>query len=304
SCTSHCQRDTANPIPCRVPGGCGYNWGTHCAICQHPTPDNTHACPTCQQQLRHHLNDIQKLIGLAHDHITGSSSKGTTRPAPASRPPLTVNALDPGLTEIEIDPDDPELQLTILEILEMWERVIRQDRGLIPYGIASEAAMDAAGARTDTWATTWINLNHTIAFHHGALDWAITAPNFDLPQYAHHLKLCRAALTRWEENRHNPAWKVPCPTLTTTGECARILRVDTSQDTVTCRSCGNTRSILNLLRVAGTEADVWVDIESAARLAGVTERTVRNWVQKKTVQRRRMYVRLMDVRAQATRLAG
>ena len=304
NCTGYCRRDTANPIPCRVMGGCGYEWQPECVLCQAQL-EHGHCCRNCQSKIRRTLQDIERLAHMAAVTTIPASGRGSGRPTPSSRPPLTVAALDTALTTVEIIEGDRDTALPLLLLLEDWERIIRDDRGLTRYGPASAQRLEAAGPAAENW---WIASNLTLSqvlnFLSAQIDWICTAPDFDLEEFTRQLRLCRRALARWDDASNRGGWRIPCPTVTTEGECGRILYVARGEEDVHCKACDVTRSTKNLLRVAGTEADVWVDIEAAAVLAGVSERTIRNWVKAKHVAKRGPYVRVLDIREHAHTLSA
>ena len=101
----------------------------------------SHVCVPCAAWLQVQVAEVARLAADAAAFVApGSSSGGGSRPVPGSRPPLRVDALDPELTIVDGQ------AMTVLECLELWERMIREMRGLAPYGPAS-AARSAAAAR-------------------------------------------------------------------------------------------------------------------------------------------------------------
>ena len=84
------------------------------------------------------LAEIARLCADAAAYVTPGSSIGGSSGAFGSKPPLCVEALDPELTSMELNVGDPSSAVTILEMLEMWERAVREDRGMVRYGAASE----------------------------------------------------------------------------------------------------------------------------------------------------------------------
>lgn len=297
-CTHGCRRGE-DATPCRVLGGCGYQWQTVCVLCS-GSLEYGHVCQQCSQTILRHLRDILRLAcEAAVTPVMAQERSSGSRPVPGSRPPLNVAGLDPELTLVRLFEHDESADQPILEILESWERVIRQDRGLAPYGLASEARLEAAGPlHASTWAShTPVTLTGVVGFleHHHV--WAMTETAFDLAEYARQIALCRQALLRWDSDAKPPAWRVPCPTTSDEGECGNVLRVSRGDEIVYCRRCGTKRELANLLRVAGRDADVWVDIEAAARLAQVHEQTIRKWVRRRVVKKRGQLVRMQDIRA-------
>lgn len=300
TCTHHCQRDTANPIPCHTEGGCTPSNTTSCAICNKPLrQQETHTCQPCHTRINQALNEILDLALQAHAQTEPVITLGTGRTSLGSKPPITIDAIDPELTLVRLNEDDPSSDTPILEILEDWERTIRDERNLNPYGIASEARLAQHGPlHGATWANhTPITLTGVIRFLHTQTPWVCSHPDVNVKQYAQHLQLCVSALKRWSLDNQGPRWLIPCPTLTDNGDCANRLLVSRNDETTYCRECKRNWEVKHLIRVAGRDADVWVDIEAAAKLAQVHEQTIRKWVRRRVVKKRGQLVRMQDIRA-------
>lgn len=302
-CQTACRRGR-DVTPCDEPGGCLSSWSPRCVLCQAQL-DHGHACQVCVAKIGANLDDIGRFVTDAAAYVPVKGSGEGSRPAPASRPPLNLDALDPELVAVVLVDGDESTRMPVLNVLEDWERIIRDDQGFAPYGLATEMAMDAAGARGDSWwVSTIVTFPRVLEFLRKQLHLAAADPTFDLQEFARQVRLCRRALARWDADRERGGWRVPCPTITDDGECGRPLKVQPGADEVACRSCGVARNIEQLLRVAGADADVWVDIEAAARLAGVAERTVRRWIRRGAVAKRGAYVRVLDVRRHAEDLSA
>ncbi len=296
-CQIACRRgeDTA---PCRVIGGCDVTWAPVCVLCTVNLDDGGHICGRCSQRIRRDLDDILRLACEAYFHVEPCASRGQGRSVPGSKPPLTLDAVDPELALVRLVKDDPSSDVALLIVLEDWERIIREDRGLAPYGVVSEARLAATGPLNGaTWAQhTTVTLTGVVGFLTAHHEWVCTEPSFDLAEYARQIRLCRKAVARWDADMDAPGWRVPCPTITDDGECGRILKVRRGDEAVYCRACGRDWELTRLLAVAGRDADVWVDVEAAATLAGVHERTIRKWVSKGAVEKQGQLVRVLDVR--------
>jgi hypothetical protein len=276
-----------------------------CVLCTRSL-DAGHVCQGCAQRIARDLDAILELTAEAFTQIARSSKPGAGRAVPSSRPPLVVEALDPELASVRLIPEDPSSDVPLLVLLEDWERIIREDRGLAPYGVASEARLAACGPlHGATWAQhTPVTLTGVIGFLKAHHDWVLAEPSFDIAEYARQVRLCRRAVARWDAEAHEPGWRVPCPTVTDDGDCGQVLRVSRGAETVYCRACGREWEITRLLAVAGRDADVWVDIEAAAHLAGVHEQTIRKWVRRGHVAKRGQLVRILDIRDYAITLGA
>lgn len=304
-CLSGCRRGE-DVTPCRIVGGCEVEWAAVCVLCTAALHAG-HVCARCAERIRRDLDDILRLTADAHTQTTPrQGSGGGARTVPASKPPLAVDCLDPELALIRLVPDDPSSEVPLLVLLEDWERIIREDRGLAPYGMASEARLASVGPlHAASWAShTPVTLTGVVRFLQGHHDWVCTEPSFDLAEYARQVRLCRRAVARWDSEAHSPGWRVPCPTVTDEGECAQSLRVSRGDEIVYCRKCGREWELPRLLAVAGRDADVWIDVEAAATMAGVSERTIFRWVRRGHVKKRGQLVRILDVREYANSLGA
>lgn len=242
-----------------------------CVLCaahgrQRPL-DHGHCCPACTQRIRDHLDHIPQLAADAAAWIDRKSGTTTGTIAYGSRPPINLDAVSPELELIELNPGDPSSAVTILDALEMWERAIREDRGLAPYGIAS-------AHRTAQGQPTLIGI---ITFLREQIDWCVTEPTFGLEEYADHLRRSVQALRRWDSTLDNRGTPAICPTLLDDGtECGGRLRYVTLDEHVTCRRCGTSRDAMTLIAVSLADGRaVWVDAENAARIMRVSESTIR-----------------------------
>ena len=294
-CLNLCRRGESE-TPCQVIGGCGYQWSPACVLCTTDLTDG-HICPRCSHRIRNDLDQILQLVTDASAQVTHRKGSGkNSRASLGSRPPLIVEALDPELTLVRIVENDPSTDLPLLEILESWERVIREDRGLSPYGVASaERQSQYAGTPTQSALTGVVRF---LQAHH---DWVCAENSFDLIEYSRQIRLCRKAVARWDMTMEPPGWRVPCPTVTDDGDCGYVIKVQRGEQVAYCRRCDRDWEVHHLIAVAGRDADIWVDVEAAATLAGVHERTIRKWIQRGRISKRGQLVRVIDIREQALR---
>ena len=94
-----------------------------------------HCCAVCRVRLDDQLADIVRLAADAAAHVepsTGAGMPGVS--VPASRPPLDVDAIEPELILVRLQPDDPTSEEPILWVLESWARLLRDERGFSKYG--------------------------------------------------------------------------------------------------------------------------------------------------------------------------
>lgn len=222
------------------------------------------------------------------------------RGAPASKPPINLDAVDPALATIEMLQHDPTSRVSILEALESWERIIRAENELVPYGVASSAA----GATS----SSSVLLSRVCLFLRSWLEWLVESVAVDFADFSYHVFASRRVLARWSfDTDPPPRWRVACPSLTDDGPCNASLRFSGLEDNeLACPRCGSVWSPARLLAVA-TDADagsVWVDAEAAGVAVGVDPSTVRRWARSGKVRRSGQRYSLADLRAAVDTPAG
>lgn len=290
------------------------DWTRTCVLCA--AHDRTtripvgHVCPTCSTRLADDLGRIVTLCCAAVASTDYARTGAGVRSVPGSKPPLRVEALDPENTPVPMH-EGATSAPTVLEVVEGWERLIRDMRGLLPYGIASAsralvghrypemAREGTAEARTGQggWNDTGVSLTGCIAFLRSQGEWVATEPEFPIEDYASELAACVRVLGRWDTDRAGGQFTVPCPTLTETGTCDYRLRFGDGEDEIRCRRCGVSRDKRTLIAVGLTDGDAWIDPEAAVEFYGVAARTLRRWALAGKVQRSHGRYRASDVAA-------
>ena len=272
--------------------------------CRHVQLDTGHLCPGCAKRLVRLLEQIPELaagaLGRAEPEARGSGGGGST----SAKAPVDLDAIDPPGLPVLLEPSDPSTEMTILEALEGWERVVREDRGLARLGPASLLRDAAAG---DTERPSPVTLLGCCSFLARQVAWMGTEPEFDVRGFAELLARIAAELYRWSpEAEDRSGWRVSCPTLREDGtECGHrmvVRDVHREADRVWCRGCGRLWEPRRLVAVAGRDADVWGDGEAIVAWTGIPLRTVRRWARARQVRRWHGLFSLADVQAAATRL--
>ena len=266
---------------------------TACLVCashdRHTPIQTGTACTPCAVRLADTLTDIQRLAEAATTEPR--TSRGTGRNVPSSRPPIDLAGVDPALASVRLAPP-PAKPVPLLVVLEGWERLVRQQRHLAPYGPASAARTNAA---TDPSHATLLGCLKFLRHQH---DW-ITQQNW-IDDYATELRACRRTLLRWDDDRPDRTWRIPCPTLLDDGTDCRhplpVTRIDPDEH-VHCRRCNRTWDTDRLLAVAGRDADAWVDPEAAAAATGIDPSTLRRWARAGRIRRSHGRYSLSDIRA-------
>lgn len=262
-------------------------WVAQCILCaargRLTRLESGHVCAPCEQRILDEVRAIADLAAMASAYLTpGSSTAGGTG-AYGSRPPLNVQALDPELALVRLVVDDPSTEVTILEMVEAWERVIRQDRGLAPYGPVSHArATQYDGVLTATHCC----LVGTVRFLASQVPWMCATADFGIEDFADQVHRSVRVLRRWDMDAEAMGTEVKCPTLTDQGECGYALHYRAADEHVTCRRCGASRDVTTLIAVAMSDGrPVWMDPENAAKWLGVNERRLRRMATRNEIER-------------------
>ena len=262
--------------------------------------DNRHRmgrlCTPCYSRLNVTLGSLPLLAGEAAGRLEPESRTAgvSGRSAPGSRPPVNVDALDPALALIELVQGDSSSRVTILEALESWERLVRAENKLAPYGVASSRHRDPL--------STTATLGHVCRFLSVWLEWMSNDEHLDIADFRGHVWAARRVLLRWSwEEAPASRWRVACPSLTVDGlSCGAVLSfVGLDDGEVYCRGCRSRWTPARLLVVAhSTDAEsVWVDAEAAAVAVGVDASTVRRWARAGRVRRDGQRYSLADIRS-------
>ena len=279
--------------------------------------ESGHCCRTCRVRLDDALVDIVRLAADAAAWIQPRATGSAGRSVPASRPPLNLDAVDPELTLVRLQADDSTSEEPLLWVLESWERLIRDERHLTPYGPASghrnqtlaqlpvgetnrptvpprpgtDHSYAVAGANRPDQAT----LTAVVRFLRAQLDYAASEPTFGLEQFADEIALCRRALVRYDVDRETPGTEIACPTIRDDdAACGMRLRYHDLDDVVRCPRCGATRDAATLLVIARADptVDVWLAPDEAATWLGVSQRTLRRMARRGEIDRHRGQYRL------------
>lgn len=254
------------------------DWPNACVLCaMHERTTRLkhgHCCAACADRLLADVRRIGELAVLASAEPKAGS--GGMSVAYSSKPPINVAGVDPELTLI-MHPPSP----TVLDVLESWVRLVREERQMSPYGPWSGQAADAVPL-TGSKAT----LVALVGFLAAQNEWIVGTPDFPLDDYRVEITSCVRALRRWDPTTSDPGTMVKCPTLTETGECGYRLHYHQMDEPVTCRRCGITRDASTLAAVAMSDGrEVWVDPEAAAKWLGISERDLRRMAAKGDIVR-------------------
>lgn len=251
-----------------------------------------HVCHACRHGLRVDLGELVNAAAIAAripDPLQARTSD--THAAPRSRPPLDLAHIDPELVLVAAVPGDPSSDEPLLVLLESWCRAIREDRGLAPYGIATEGRA--------------VTLTEVVGFLVANLDWMTTTPDFGVEDFAGHVRRGLSALRRLDPAIERlVVWRVPCPTVQDASRTAKkapqsdehtdpgvsglgqapcgfriALEPGDLHGDVRCPRCGVTWTAQRLLISALTDpaVTVWADQSTIADALGIGASTLRRW---------------------------
>ncbi len=279
-------------------------WTHLCVLCagrdRTTELDEGHCCAACAARIGDDLASI-----VANGDLCAVSERtrsgGGSVPGYESKPPMSLDGLAPYLVGVRLNPgQQPALISTVADLLESWERLVRELRGLTGYGPAT-----AHHTGTDAGILAAQASRQAVALLRAHLDYITTDPDFPLEDCADELHRCASRMRALASPEGVRDRVVRCPTLTTTEDatglttCGHRLTVRTwaalDEDVngrrdwsigedVTCRRCGVTRSPEQLLHAAGKE-DTWADAEALASYHGVGKSTLRRWAAAGRVRR-------------------
>ena len=235
-----------------------------------------HCCAVCADRLLADVRLVLELACMASVEPVTSGVGGTG--VYGSRPPINVAGIDPENTLT-----GPAPSPTVLEVLEQWVRMVREERQMAPYGPWSAAeASKVQGEASATSAT----LTACVRFLAAQTEWIVGTPDFPLEDYRSELTACVQALRRWDPEARSRGMMVPCPTLTDDSTCGLRLRYEDLTELVRCRRCGVSRDASTLAAIAMSDGrEVWLDPEAAANWLGISEPTLRRMARRGDIVR-------------------
>ena len=254
-----------------------------CVICAREC--SALACDPCRRRIDLQLSGILAFRHLAEDELVpgrGGDSRTGER----------------GLG-VRIDALDFVAGHTVLDVLELWCRDIRETYGLSPWGPAS---LDACRGQVDPALAL---LTDVIGFLRNWLP-RLAVDFVPIDDLAREIRECYLKAQRAANASPAHGYRVACPAPGDEGDCGRMLVVNGQDltDEIACRSCGTTWSVDRLLTIVASEATgaIWMDGEAAAARAGVDVRTLRRWAAKGRVRRDHGRYDLKEIQAMAAAL--
>lgn len=258
--------------------------------------DAGQVCAVCATRIGDDLDAIPRLASMAS--VEPRSGRGSGRTVPASRPPIDLDGVDPALTLVVVGSGPT----TVLEVCESWERLLREHRGMAPYGPVSATRATAAARDGDgRYVGTLGLLRACTAFLRLHVEWMTSEPTWPIEDIADELRACHRALRRFDADAEPAATVVLCPSERhDSGPCGgRIILAEHPR----CPACGRDWDRDMLVRAAAAApqaADVWVDVLAASAATGVPARTIQRWARLSHIRRRQGRYAIADIQQYAS----
>jgi hypothetical protein len=247
-----------------------------CTIC---AGDEAEGWNICRRDLDRIDGDLEHIAECAHDAGAASTpTKGTGVACEEIKLPISADALDAslGLTLVPIGTE----RVQLLEVLEQWIRLVREEASLAPYGAATEGQQVTVGT--------------SVAFLRSWLLWAVERPDFPMDDLAAEVKLCRNAIAKYHHD-HGAAddlTRLACPSAHPDGDgrlCHARIAYDRHRprNDMHCTRCGTTWTPGSLLLHALSDdtQTIWAYPADIQALVGVPKRTLQDWAMRGLVPR-------------------
>jgi len=284
-------------------------WQHVCVLCaardRTTRLESGHVCAVCVTRLKDDLTSIVQNGDLSAVGVrSGGGAYATT--GFDSKAPIDLDRTAPYLAQMRLYPlQQPEYRPPIAEVLAGWERIVREQRGLAPYGLATA---DHVGTDEGTLAAQASRA--AVAMLRKHLPWITTEPTFPLEDFAYEIHACATRMHALASPGPSSERLVWCPTITDDQDengaylsCNARLTITTwaavdgdhtiGKD-VTCPRCKVTRSPEQLLHAAGKEG-TWADAEAITTWYAVSARTLRRWAEKGEIRRQHGLYSIADV---------
>ena len=238
-----------------------------CVVCAAATETGM-ACARCEARIDRQLSDIVEFYAIAcGELLPGRGGDGRSGERGLG---VRIDALDFVAGNIVVD------------VLELWERDVRETYGLAPYGPVSLARSQGQPRQAET------TLLAIVAFLRAWLP-RLCQDFLPIDDLALEVRSCWRQAQVAAAQQPRTTWRVACPTVDIDGNCGHALVLSGSDldGQVTCRGCSTTWHVDRLLTIVAAETTgaIWMDSETAARHAGVDERTLRRWAREGKVVR-------------------
>ena len=231
-----------------------------------------HCCAVCADRLTADVRLVGELASMASVEPIAGTGVGAS--VFGSKPPINVAGVDPENTLT-----GPAPSPTVLDVLESWTRMVREERDMAPYGPwSASVASDPSHGRIGTQAT----LVGCVGFLAAQTEWIVATPDFPLEDYRAEVSSCVRVLRRWDaDSQREAAWRVDCPADHGESLCGYSLRISGNdvESYFRCPRCGTEWSVDRLMLVAAEvpSGEMWLDAEAICGRIGVQRSTLDRW---------------------------
>jgi hypothetical protein len=237
---------------------------TPCPICATNDPaDGLVICHGCLARIDHDLERIAELTRLAALPLSTAATGGD------------LGQPDPHRAVTDLDRLDAACGHGILTWLEDWIRLIREEAGLQPYGVATEGQRVTVASSVQ-WLRSW-------------LLWAAERPDFPLDDLAAEARTKRRSLEHYDP-AGEPAptgTRLACPADHAEADGRRchgrlVYDRERPRDDLTCPRCGTTWTGARLLLLAlhDESQTIWAYPADILAVVDIPAATLRQWVRR------------------------
>lgn len=241
-----------------------------CIVCHSSEPaDGWTCCRPCLDSLD---ADLEHIAQCAQDAaaLGVAPTRGGGMASEEIKLPISADAVDValGLCLVRVGTDSTPL----LDLLETWIRLVREEANLSPYGVATEGQN--------------VTVASSVAFLRSWLLWAVERPHFPLDDLAIEVRICRNTVAKYHHD-HGAAddlTRLGCPSPHPDGDgrrCHNRIKYDRERPTqdMHCIRCGETWTPARLLAQAlGDDTQqVWAYPADIEAVIGINKRTLQRW---------------------------
>jgi hypothetical protein len=236
-----------------------------CIVCQGEAADGLTTCRPCLDRLDGNLEHIAEACTDAAGAATPTKGRGMA--SEEIKLPISADALDAAMGLCIVTGIGP-----LINCLEDWIRLVREEASLSPYGVATEGQDVTVGT--------------SVAFLRSWLLWAAERPDFPLDDLDREIRLCRATVAKYHHD-HGAAddlTRLACPSPHPDGDgrlCHARIAYDRHRPTqdMPCHRCGETwtPSRLLLKALADPTQTIWAYPADIEALLGISKRTLQDW---------------------------
>lgn len=243
-------------------------------------------CTACEHGLDHDLSGIltAATTAAATPPVLAPRQSGP-RGKPGSRPPMSLDNVDPALADIDEIEGDPSTRTTVLALLESYARMWRKVTRLSAWGSVTEPSGPGLPSPEATLATVIRDLRRWTPH-------MLADPRWPTEEYAEHVRRSLHTLRHLDHYARadrDRGLRIACPADRGDTACGHKLRVDPTSlaSDIHCPRCGSVWTAKRLLLVAlhDERVQVWGYVDDVAEAVRVPTRTLRDWAAKGRIGR-------------------